>query len=485
MKRRLMLMCWILVNTYTAQTVQAEDGAVVIEIDADEFEDKLRGGMLGQVLGNLNGLPHEFKYIAEPGNVEQYTPSLPDGARTDDDTDIEWVYLRAIAESGESQLPPPRLTQLWKRHINRRIFCANRYARQLMELGFEPPWTGHPELNPWAEFNIAGQFLCESFGMMAPAMPQTAARLGVHYTTVAIDGEPAQATQLFTAMLATAYVEADLERILDAGAAAVDPDSNVAGIVRDVRAICRAHPNDWRATRAEIQQRWQTHGGTFRDSNGYELNTACTVAALLHGDGDFAETLRLAFNLGWDCDNNAATAGAILGVVKGRRWMNDQGWDIADVYRNTTRDEMPDDETLTGLEDRLFECARIVIEEQGGRFDNRDGRSVVRIRRERPANIEPLSTREERLAGLRDAFLPALEKELVAPKPINARAAYLAICLNEADRFERESPGAWSSALRELKNSSGLLREVFNAPGTAAESLQQRAHQAGLQPPAR
>src|SRR5882757_11009014 len=71
----------------------------VIEINADDLEDRLRGGMLAQVIGNLNGLPHEFKYINSPGKVESYTPSLPDGAYTDDDTDIEWVYLREIVRT--------------------------------------------------------------------------------------------------------------------------------------------------------------------------------------------------------------------------------------------------------------------------------------------------------------------------------------------------------------------------------------------------
>ena len=50
--------------------------------------------------------------------------------------------------------------------------------------------------------------------------------------------------------------------------------------------------------------------------------------------------------------------------MKGRRWMNDQGWDIKDVYRNTTRDDMPNDETLTGLENTLIEAARITIKKR-------------------------------------------------------------------------------------------------------------------------
>src|SRR5215468_5877290 len=137
-----------------------------IEIPANTLEDKIRGGMLAQVIGNLNGLPHEFKYIDEPGHVEHFTPSLPTGAFTDDDTDIEWVYLRAISKRGENLLPNADIAALWKRHINRRIFAANRYARDLMDLGLEPPWTGNVALNPWSDFNISGQFICESFGLM-------------------------------------------------------------------------------------------------------------------------------------------------------------------------------------------------------------------------------------------------------------------------------------------------------------------------------
>ena len=34
----------------------------VIEISYDTLLDKVRGGLLGQIIGNLNGLPHEFKY---------------------------------------------------------------------------------------------------------------------------------------------------------------------------------------------------------------------------------------------------------------------------------------------------------------------------------------------------------------------------------------------------------------------------------------
>ncbi len=64
-----------------------------IELSAEVLRDKIRGGLLGQLLGNLNGLKHEMQYINEPGDVEEYTPALPEGARTDDDTDLD-PYVR-------------------------------------------------------------------------------------------------------------------------------------------------------------------------------------------------------------------------------------------------------------------------------------------------------------------------------------------------------------------------------------------------------
>jgi ADP-ribosylglycohydrolase len=462
-------------------SLRAAEPKPLLTLNADLLEDKIRGGLLGQILGNLNGLPHEFKYIDEPGQVERYTPSLPDGARTDDDTDIEWVYLHEIVRSGQPLLPPERIAQLWKNHINRRIWCANLYARQLMDLGLDPPWTGSPLLNPWSDFNISGQFVCESFGLMAPAMPQTAARIGLNYTRVAIDGEPAQTTQLFTAMIATAFVENDLNRILDAGLASVDPKGQIARIVTEVRQISRDHPDDWRAARHEFKSRWQTHGGAIRDRNGFELNTACTIAALIYGRGDFVETLRIAFNLGWDCDNNAATAGTIVGVIHGRRWMNAQGWRLVDRYANTTRDAMSMDETLTSFENALIACARLVIEGNGGHYLDEPSGRLYRIGAESPKLIRQLATPPDFESQARHDWLPVLTTELLQPGPSRARAAYLAICLGESDRLRRESPTAWQAAIAELQTHRTLVKEIFRDAAPAAKRIAAEARRAGLQ----
>src|SRR5579883_3299581 len=104
----------------TAPLFAANRSVRMLEIPADVLEDKIRGGFLGQVIGDLNGLKHEMKYIDEPGNVQSYTPALPDGAWTDDDTDIEWPYILEIQRTGQLMLPPKQISEIWREHINRR-----------------------------------------------------------------------------------------------------------------------------------------------------------------------------------------------------------------------------------------------------------------------------------------------------------------------------------------------------------------------------
>lgn len=464
-----------------------------VEISTEELEDKIRGGLLAQLLGNLNGLPHENKYYTEPGNVEKYTPNLADGARTDDDTDIEWVYITAmqrdrtvLRKESIGLLGPEQITALWKQHINDHIWCANLYARQLMDIGIDPPLTGKLALNPWSGFNISGQFVCESFGLIAPGMPQTAARIGLNYTHVTIDAEPAQTTQLFTAMIATAFFTDDIDAILDAGIASVDPDSEILPIIKDVRQWHKQHANGWKTTRRFIRDKYTLYQSRTRNQNGYELCTAATVAALLYGKGDLVKTLVHAFNFGWDADNNAATAATIVGVIKGHRWMRQQGWEIKDRYRNTTRPSMPEDETITSFGDRLIEVAGRVIIENGGSKIHRDGKDFYRINVQKPANVEALPDSNEQLAKLRTKLRPQIKAGFADNATIQqqARAAYLAICLDVVDEFRSKDADRCKQTLNALEKYPKLLDVLFNkSPGPAGERLRAAAIAAGLKKP--
>ena len=462
--------------------------AATVEISAEVIEDKIRGGFLGQIVGDLNGLKHEMKYILEPGNVQEYTPALPDGGWTDDDTDVEWPYILEIQKTGNLILPYPLITEIWKKHINRRIWCSHLYLRQILDLGIDPPLTGRIEINPWANFNLSGQFVSESWGLISPGMPQTAARIGTHYTHVSVDGEPIQSTQMIAAMISTAFLTTDMEKILDAGAAALDPESVMSQIMSDVRKWSRENPKDWRVTRKLTKDKYCKYGGEdLRDRNGVWLNGASTISALLYGDGDWAQTVRAAFNLGWDADNNAAAAGTIVGVIKGNRWLQAQHWDIKDKYRNTSRDAVPEDETIGSYENRLIALAEMNIKERGGSKITANGKSAYRIAVEKPANIERLPDTKKQHEELRTRCKEEVEKGVLSGtnSQQKAKAAYLGICLDFAAELKRKHAGPWSQAVQALAGYPRIMQVIFfGAPFPAGEVIIQKALAAGLRAPA-
>jgi ADP-ribosylglycohydrolase len=461
---------------------------VLQDIPVSVLQDKVRGGLLGEMLGDLNGLPHEMKYIDGPGSLQTYVPGLPRGAWTDDDTDIEWVYVVAIQRDRELMLPPGGITDLWKRHVNRFIWCSHQYARQLMDIGIQPPLTGKAAINPWADFNLSGQFMTETWGLISPGMPQTAARLGLHYTHVGIEGEPSQSTQMFAAMIATAYLTSNMRTILDAGDAALDHESQFHQIIRDVRRWHRENPGDWRATRKLIRDKYTRYGGRdMRDRNGVILNGAAAIAALLYGEGDFVETVRHAINFGWDCDNNAAMAGTILGVIKGYNRLMSRGWEIQDRYRNTSRDDMPLDETITRFGGRMLDLTDLVIRDHGGKKMTVGGVEVYRLQAEPAENIERLPDQLHEPARLRGRWKEEIETAIATAGPDGlARATYLAICMDMAEDLRRSYPEQWRKGLAALQSEARVMQALFyESPLPAGEALRAKAVAAGLAKPKR
>ncbi len=455
------------INNDSKNKSSVSDQAGYIEIPHDVLHDKVRGGLLGQIIGNLNGIPHEFKYNEDPGNVTDYIPSLPEGAYTDDDTDIEWVYVYNMQKHNELFLSSEVLADIWQESFNQRIWCSNGYVRRLLDIGIKPPLTGKIALNPWAEFNISGQFICETFGLICPAMPQSAARLGLNYTKVTIDAEPAQTTQMYTTMIATAFIEDDINKILEAGYAALDPASKVRTIIDDIKKWYKEYPDDWRETRKLLQEKYTQAGGTMRDGNGYELITGATIASFFYGQGDFVKTIQTGLNFGWDCDNTTATLGTILGIRMGYKNMMSRGWKIIDRYENTTRDGMPEDETITSFADRIYELMEKMIVQNGGKKIFRDGKYFFEIPVEEPQAVEKLPELNDQISELASDLGPEIESEITDPESTESlcRAVYLAICLDLYTDLSDKYPVQWGDALKAFEECWKLKQLIFHGGG--------------------
>ncbi len=180
--------------------------------------------------------------------------------------------------------------------------------------------------------------------------------------------------------------------------------------------------------------------------------TACTITALLYGEGDLARTIEFGFNLGWDADNTAATAGTIIGVIKGRAWMEAQGWEIGTEYHNYSRDDMPMDETINGYADRIVAVASRVIEENGGRVIEKDGAKTFEIKLQTPAVVEPLVDTAAKTKAYHDAARKRVEAEIYSDSLEVRRQAVLdAFILGFGHDLMRGHPAQMNTARVEFQ----------------------------------
>ncbi|MGB3006560.1 MAG: ADP-ribosylglycohydrolase family protein [Chitinophagaceae bacterium] len=438
----------------------------VITLPAEMVVDKIRGGMLGMMIGNMNGWPYEFKFYGKYGDVKTYIPSLPEGAQTDDDTDFEWVYIYNMQKTRNAYLPYNDISTYWKKSINDGIWCANRYARYLMDLGIQAPMTGSVVLNPWSEFNVSGQFISESFGLVAPAMPQTAAKIGLHYTRVAIDYEPAQTTQLFTTMISTAFIESDINKIVDAGVASLDPNSIIIAVIGDVRKWHNQHPNNPEEALRLLHEKYKLNDELVRNQNGSVLNTGVIIASFLYGNGNFSETIRHSMNFGYDADCNAATLGTLMGTIYGHRRILNEGWNIVDRYKNTKRDKMPMDETIISFADRVVDVFEMINQQNGGSKSVVNKIVVYKISSEKPASVYKLLTFDDEKSKLKSKLKDDILSNLQSGKKQEmAQAAYLAISFDMAKDLEKKFPKQWKDACYNLSGYWKVIGNIFHSDG--------------------
>jgi len=368
-------------------------GQTYKKIACDTLRDKIAGAWLGQMVGNIYGLAYENKFVDHPGPETwpyDYTKSLTkmktvDGAFSDDDTDVEYLYLLMMEKYGVT----PTYEQIregWMYHIRDRVWLANRAALGLMHHGFTPPFTGKKEINPhW--FQIDPQLINEIWSYTAPGMLNYATAKSDWAARITSDSWAVSPTVHYGAMYADAFFESDIRTLVENGLNYLPEGDRYANTVREMLALYDRYPDDWKAARKAMADAYYVNEPemtkTIWNAN---LNGACGILSLLYGKGDMQKTLDIGCALGFDCDNQTATCNGILGIIQGGKavpWslsMPFESWKkpFNDRYINITRYDMPD-ASIEDMIDRTLAVALKVICENGGRLVEEDGRQYVLI----------------------------------------------------------------------------------------------------------
>ncbi len=301
-----------------------------MRIPAD-YPERVYAGVLGKIIGVYLGRPFEGwtheRIEAELGEIDGYVherfgqPLIV----TDDDISGTFTFLRALPDhDNDPDITPAQIGQAWLNYIieNRTILwwggmgnSTEHTAYLRLKNGIEPPRSGSIDLNTKVVAEQVGaQIFVDGWAMVSPGDPERAADFARRAASVSHDGEAVYGAQALAAMEAQAFVQSDIDLLLDTGLSVIPRDSIIARLIADIREWHASEP-DWRATRASIAG---TYGYDAFPGNCHIVpNHALIILGLLYGEGDFRRSLKIVNTAGWDTDCNSGNLGCLLGIRQG------------------------------------------------------------------------------------------------------------------------------------------------------------------------
>ncbi len=296
-----------------------------------DYEERVYAGVLGKLIGVYLGRPFEgwsyARIMHELGPITGYVHGrfgVP-LVVTDDDIAGTFTFVRALEDHGfDPGLDARRIGETWLNYIIERKAIlwwggmgqsTEETAWRRLRAGVQAPASGAIATNgrTVAE-QIGAQIFVDAWAMVSPGDAERAAHLAREAARVSHDGEAVHAAVLIAVMEALAFVEADLDRLLDAGLAAIPGDCLVARVAGDVRRWCAEHA-DWTETRALVADRYGYH--RYPGNCHVIPNHAVVLMALLYGRDDFGRAMLVANTAGWDTDCNAGNVGCLMGIRLG------------------------------------------------------------------------------------------------------------------------------------------------------------------------
>jgi hypothetical protein len=284
--------------------------AQTLRITPAEYEDRVRAAWYGQVAGALMG----FQFEHQPAAVS-LVDKIPDRFLTipvDDDWYYEMIAVRAFEKYG-IRMTAEQLGEQWKLN-SAGSWGSSEQARLLLARGLSAPDTGHPRYNRlW--FSIGPQFSSEVYGMAAPGMPNLAAKLAREYGHINGYAEGTDGAVFMAAMVSLAFVEKDPAQIVRKAAQLIDRRSPYRRCLDLVIRMAERGASAQEIANA-VEDRWHFE---YPATNNAVANGGLTAIAVWFGDGDFIQTVNHAFRAAdfTDADCNAASAGAVVGALKG------------------------------------------------------------------------------------------------------------------------------------------------------------------------
>lgn len=336
-----------------------------------DYLERVYAGVLGKIIGVYVGRPFEGwtyeRILRELGEVTYYVHERLNKPLivSDDDISGTFTFLRAMPDYGcPADLTPAQIGQTWLNYLIEKQTVlwwggmgnsTEHTAYLRLKAGIPAPESGSIALNgPIVAEQIGAQIFIDGWAMIAPGDPARAADLARRAGSVSHDGASVHAAMLLAAMESQAFVERDVDRLLDVGLGQIPERSLIYRLAGDIREWHARHA-DWHACFAEIA----SHYGYDKHTGNCHVvpNHALILMAMLYGGDSFQRALTIVNTAGWDTDCNSGNVGCLMGIKEGLA-----GIDRGPDYRGPVADRLylPTADGGRTVSDALHEAYEIV-----------------------------------------------------------------------------------------------------------------------------
>jgi ADP-ribosylglycohydrolase len=300
------------------------------KLTEETYLEKVYAGVLGKIIGVYLGRPFEGwpyeRIVKELGDVNYYVHDICSVPLvvTDDDISGTFTFIRALEDYGKEDISAEQIGNSWLNYLveNRTVLwwgglgnSTEHTAYLRLKHGIPAPLSGSITTNgKTVAEQIGAQIFIDGWAMVCPGDPEKAADLARRAASVSHDGEAIYGAQVIAAIESLAFIEQDLNFLLDTAVELIPRDSVIYRLIADLRNWRIGEP-DWRNARERITAYYgyDRYGG-----NCHMIpNHALIHLGLLYGDDNFQKSLMITNTSGWDTDCNSGNIGCIMGIKNG------------------------------------------------------------------------------------------------------------------------------------------------------------------------
>lgn len=354
-------------------------------ISVKDYRDKVKGGIAGAMTGVAYGFPLEFIY--KTWTPESQLPVWKENMiRNGYDQDDVYLAVTAIEALDDLGLDVTS-RRLGLYMYNKDFEFWNGSNNDALARGYAPPFAGYPKQSTphyTCAYSDGNSYQCGALfgGLLGLNMTGFANEICQKFGEICTYGDGIYSTQFIAAMYGEAFFTNDVQRIIDAGLAAIPADSWSALIIQDVLSnYGKGMSAEQNFT--EIETKWirnpeynwtvWPNGDNVTPGTGILLDAKCcsafTVLGLLYGEGDIEKSMKITVQCANDSDSTAAATAGILATVQGFEKLDGayKNGLIADQKIKYSRS------TVSSLTDTCEKLMKDVVKRTGGKVAYVDG----------------------------------------------------------------------------------------------------------------